>query len=110
MDCVECEKCRLFGKMQTYGLGTAMKIIFGHVDLKRNEVVALMNTLNKISMSVEINLQLVKSPKETLYVYLMIYTWVGLCLFSFLFSALTIYKGIDNRVKGMFTKVFPKEE
>jgi ERO1-like protein alpha len=30
MDCVECEKCRLFGKMQTYGLGTAMKVIFGY--------------------------------------------------------------------------------
>ena len=21
MDCVECEKCKVYGKMQTYGLG-----------------------------------------------------------------------------------------
>jgi len=49
--------------MQTYGLGTAMKILFGHSDLKRNELVALVNTLNKVSMSIGINLELVKSPK-----------------------------------------------
>ena len=30
LNCVECEKCRLFGKMQTYGLGTAMKILLGY--------------------------------------------------------------------------------
>jgi ERO1-like protein alpha len=108
MDCVECEKCRLFGKMQTYGLGTAMKVIFGYSNLKRNELVAYINALNKISMSIEINQMLVKSPKETLFVYLMIYTWVGLCLFSFLFSALSIYKTLSARVKGMFKNTFPK--
>jgi hypothetical protein len=41
--------------MQTYGLGAAMKITFGYTDLKRNELVAFINTLNKISVSVEIN-------------------------------------------------------
>lgn len=53
LNCVECEKCRLFGKMQTYGLGTALKIILGYnVEYKRNEIVALFNTFNKISISV----------------------------------------------------------
>lgn len=28
MDCVGCDKCRLWGKMQVNGLGTAMKILF----------------------------------------------------------------------------------
>lgn len=28
MDCVGCEKCRLWGKLQVLGLGTAMKILF----------------------------------------------------------------------------------
>lgn len=28
MDCVGCEKCRLWGKIQTSGLGTALKILF----------------------------------------------------------------------------------
>lgn len=28
MDCVGCDKCRLWGKLQVSGLGTAMKILF----------------------------------------------------------------------------------
>ena len=28
MDCVGCEKCRLWGKLQILGLGTALKILF----------------------------------------------------------------------------------
>lgn len=37
LNCVECEKCRLFGKMQTYGIGTALKILMGYqVKFKRN--------------------------------------------------------------------------
>lgn len=28
MDCVECEKCKVFGKMQVYGIGVALKILF----------------------------------------------------------------------------------
>uniref|UniRef100_A0A8R1IJM4 Endoplasmic reticulum oxidoreductin-1 n=1 Tax=Caenorhabditis japonica TaxID=281687 RepID=A0A8R1IJM4_CAEJA len=28
MDCVECDKCRLWGKVQTHGMGTALKILF----------------------------------------------------------------------------------
>ncbi|VDN30553.1 unnamed protein product [Dibothriocephalus latus] len=28
MDCVHCEKCKLWGKIQTQGMGTALKILF----------------------------------------------------------------------------------
>lgn len=28
MDCVGCAKCRLWGKVQTTGLATAMKVLF----------------------------------------------------------------------------------
>ena len=39
--------------MQTYGLGTALKILLGYnLQYKRNELVAMFNTLNKISISV----------------------------------------------------------
>jgi len=30
MDCVSCEKCRLWGKIQTTGLGTALKVLFSY--------------------------------------------------------------------------------
>ena len=62
MDCVGCDKCRLWGKLQTSGLGTALKVLFefeeGRADerdtnppLRRTELVALVNTLDKISAS-----------------------------------------------------------
>ncbi|XP_037085550.1 ero1-like protein isoform X2 [Pollicipes pollicipes] len=69
MDCVGCEKCKLWGKLQTQGLGTALKILFsGKFDnpdvfkegspkrqkfqLSRNEIVALFNAFARLSTSV----------------------------------------------------------
>ncbi|KAJ0475566.1 putative endoplasmic reticulum oxidoreductin 1, ERO1-like superfamily [Helianthus annuus] len=62
MDCVGCEKCRLWGKLQVLGLGTALKILFSvdgqegrdqPLQLQRNEVIALMNLLNRLSESLK---------------------------------------------------------
>ena len=58
MDCVGCDKCRLWGKLQTVGYGTALKILFefeedGDVPLKRTELVALINTLARIGHSLK---------------------------------------------------------
>ena len=54
MDCVSCDKCKLWGKLQTTGLGTALKILFTNDQLKlsRNEVVALFNAFGRISTSI----------------------------------------------------------
>lgn len=50
-----CERCRLWGRLQFLGLGTAMKILFADdpssVPLSRNEVVALVNVLHRLSLS-----------------------------------------------------------
>ncbi|XP_019190512.1 PREDICTED: endoplasmic reticulum oxidoreductin-1-like [Ipomoea nil] len=63
MDCVGCEKCRLWGKLQVLGLGTALKILFSvngqeklgqSLHLQRNEVIALINLLNRLSESVKL--------------------------------------------------------
>ncbi|KAK2638573.1 hypothetical protein Ddye_026368 [Dipteronia dyeriana] len=63
MDCVGCEKCRLWGKLQVHGLGTALKILFSFdgknhqvqpLQLQRNEVIALVNLLNRLSESVKL--------------------------------------------------------
>ncbi|KAK6330322.1 endoplasmic oxidoreductin-1 [Orbilia blumenaviensis] len=61
MDCVGCDKCRLWGKLQTSGYGTAMKILFEYDEneeggnknpvLRRTELVALVNTLGRLSNS-----------------------------------------------------------
>ena len=60
MDCVGCDKCRLWGKLQTAGYGTALKILFEFDDtnpsanppLRRTELVALINTLDKLSTAI----------------------------------------------------------
>ena len=63
MDCVTCEKCKVWGKLQILGLGTAIKILLtpeselsahaGSVSgvLNRQEIIALINTLHQLSKS-----------------------------------------------------------
>jgi len=62
MDCVGCDKCRLWGKVQTTGVATAMKVLFELDEkaldplsnrnlLTRSEVVALINTLHRFAES-----------------------------------------------------------
>lgn len=58
MDCVGCDKCRLWGKLQVNGMGTALKILFEGSQLKqdrllqRSELVAFINTVHRISESI----------------------------------------------------------
>ena len=56
VDCIGCEKCRLHAKLQVLGLGTALKILFNDrpFHIQRNEVVALLNTLAKLSQALRI--------------------------------------------------------
>ena len=63
MDCVGCDKCRLWGKLQTSGYGTALKVLFEFdpedvegknedFHLRRTEVVSLIVTLQRLSHSI----------------------------------------------------------
>lgn len=59
MDCIGCDKCRLWGKLQVAGYGAALKILFefdetkdgDNPPLRRTELVALINTLARVSAS-----------------------------------------------------------
>ncbi|KAI5961388.1 ERO1 [Candida pseudojiufengensis] len=60
MDCVGCDRCRMWGKIQIIGYGTALKILFENdnhqnqnLKFKRIEIVALINTLDRLSKSIE---------------------------------------------------------
>lgn len=54
MDCVGCEKCKMWGKLQFLGVATSLKILSeGDLSLERNEVIALINLLERLSASVE---------------------------------------------------------
>ena len=56
LDCISCEKCKVFGKMQTLGIATALRIAFKGKkymkQIKRIEISAFINTFAKISSSV----------------------------------------------------------
>ncbi|XP_054722755.1 ero1-like protein [Uloborus diversus] len=63
MDCVGCDKCRLWGKIQVQGLGTAFKILFSkdlstnyvnrkQFRLSRSEIVSLFNAFGRLSNSI----------------------------------------------------------
>lgn len=60
MDCVSCERCRLWGKIQTLGVGTALKILFAsenkvqwsRTTFRRCEIVALFNVFGRFSESI----------------------------------------------------------
>ncbi|VDL95870.1 unnamed protein product, partial [Schistocephalus solidus] len=63
MDCVGCDKCKLWGKIQTQGMGTALKILFSgdiydrfadnvihrrpDFQLRRTDIVSLFHALGK---------------------------------------------------------------
>ena len=61
MQCVGCDRCKLWGTLQTLGVGTALRILFhdddgddeagGNIHLSRQEAVALVNTLERLSSS-----------------------------------------------------------
>jgi hypothetical protein len=56
LDCVQCQQCKLHGKMAMLGYGTALKILFMNenrlaTSLERNEIVAFINTVAKFSES-----------------------------------------------------------
>ncbi|KAK6463026.1 putative endoplasmic oxidoreductin 1 precursor [Scheffersomyces coipomensis] len=58
MDCVGCDRCRMWGKIQIIGYGTAMKILFEddqalNLKFRRIELVALLNTFDRLSKSIE---------------------------------------------------------
>lgn len=55
MQCVGCDRCKLWGTLQTLGVGTALRILFhdphASIQLSRQEAVALVNTLERLSSS-----------------------------------------------------------
>jgi flavocytochrome c len=54
LDCVQCQQCKLHGKLAMTGYGVALKVLFMQETpaLERNEIVALINTIVKMSESV----------------------------------------------------------
>lgn len=56
IDCVACDKCKLWGKVQLRGLGTAFKILsikdIKKLNLNHQEIVSLINAIARLSHSI----------------------------------------------------------
>jgi hypothetical protein len=72
MDCVGCSKCKLWGKLQVHGIGTALKILFSEkkverLKLTRREIVALFNVLGRFSSSIHLlqNFRRMEAKEQT---------------------------------------------
>ncbi|CAF3763453.1 unnamed protein product [Rotaria magnacalcarata] len=54
IDCVGCDKCKLWGKLQIQALGTSLKILFAEnpIQLQRSELVSLINGFTQLSTSI----------------------------------------------------------
>ena len=111
MNCVDCEKCKIFGKMQTYGIGTALKILLGYKEqFNRNEIVALFNLFNKVAISVgyfyqhrpkDLPLDHLKSAFD---IFEMWYFMIGMLLvIVYVFSQVDLKK----KIKKQFRHTFP---
>lgn len=58
MKCVGCDRCRLWGTLQTIGIGTALKVLINDsksqaISLSRQEAVALVHTLERFSSALK---------------------------------------------------------
>eukprot|EP01017_Pseudomicrothorax_dubius_P037353 TRINITY_DN5465_c0_g1_i3.p1 TRINITY_DN5465_c0_g1~~TRINITY_DN5465_c0_g1_i3.p1 ORF type:complete len:415 (+),score=113.77 TRINITY_DN5465_c0_g1_i3:26-1270(+) len=78
INCVYCEKCRMYGKLQTYGLGTALKILLQEEDdlsktnvkIAPNEMIAFVGFFTRLSQSVYFTDELFRLRREHLGSYL----------------------------------------
>ena len=79
-NCVSCQKCRVHGKLQIYGVATMFKILFSEendINLKRNELVSFFNLIGKVSDSIKFvndNLDYLKLEYNKEQSYLISYT------------------------------------
>jgi len=68
LDCISCEKCRLWGKVQLVGLATAFKIVMNPADevppLERKELMSLVNLARQLTDSVHnVNVLCKRAPQ-----------------------------------------------
>lgn len=63
MDCVSCERCKLWAKLQMLGLSVALRIVMAEsqdeldkitTKLSRNEIIALINSFKQQSQSIQV--------------------------------------------------------
>jgi ERO1-like protein alpha len=100
IDCVSCQKCKLHGKLQIYGLATMLKILFNtnnNLTLKRNELISFVNLVGKVSKSIKYMTDYLEILEENSLMLKWAYLFVFIFVLFFLIF-INIYL-IYNRAK-----------
>lgn len=90
INCVSCQKCRMHGKLQINGVAAMFKILFSDekkLTLKRNELVAFVNMIGKVSSSIKyVTDYLEETKKEKLQIKnIFFFLIIGTLILSILF-------------------------
>jgi ERO1-like protein alpha len=121
IDCVGCQKCKLHGKLQIYGLATMLKILFTPnltIDkLKRNELISFVNLVGKVSQSIKFTLEGAFLEKENMWGF-----WYNYCEMFIIILSLSLlvklnlyfvkhkekFSGIIDPKKRYYQRLFSK--
>jgi len=114
MDCVSCQKCKLHGKLQIYGLATMLKILNDknyssvnkksiNLDLTRNELIAFVNLLGKVSKSINYFLMIDQKIKTDNWIYKCKYIFFIL-IYLLIFYYVNFYLSESKNTNGMKSK------
>ncbi|KAL9654919.1 hypothetical protein ABK040_008709 [Willaertia magna] len=93
MDCVACEKCKMWAKLEVIGLATALKILLDGNEvfstLQRNEIIALINAFKQHSQSIydyqELYITYMRKDISPLIAYIFV-TAIGIAILFFIIS------------------------
>ena len=103
IDCVTCSKCRMHAKLEVFGIGTALKILFTNkLELKesisRNELVSFINLFAKLSRNVGY-IKFIDEKINKAHFYLK-FKYGGIVLFCFIFWVYAVFFDKEDEKKN----------
>lgn len=118
IDCVSCQKCRLHGKLQIYGLATVLKILFykdyqsmSELKLSRNEIISFINLVGKVSKSISYIRKINESVKYSHFIHKLKYVIIFLLYsITFIYFNFYLFKEKQNNEKEKEKKNFIQSE
>lgn len=100
MDCVACEKCKMWGKLQTLGLSVALKIVLSEdtdeciSGLQRNELIAFINTVRQLSESIRMYEDFQRMEK---YKPISSYISYGMVILIIIITTISLFKSFKKK-------------
>lgn len=108
ISCLNCEKCKLWGTIQTKGIKAAIKVLNG-MPLYKNEAIFLINLLRRLSTSIKYGPRLETRIAPHLNLLFICHKQIGIITVT-LGSVLLLYLKLSRKKKTGLYKVIEEEE